>query len=532
MNFFSLKFSKQDTPSLANGILLVGSERFRRICAVHVSGTVSVARGYEYDDNLIVERRKLIKSGVLPPTTHTTSVDIEQIAALYTPSASDAAGPGLLIEQATSAEEKLLKLIADAARARASDVKMVQYDHKTIVRAKIAGRWQSAGEPWTAQEGETAMSYAFDAGGDGSGNINKQKMTFQSFSISPKPGFPLPETVIKLRGQRGYQDNEINVGEHMVFRLFYSEDDDVAGDLDDLGLDEEVHTALAQERATDQGCVIMGGSTGDGKSTTLIRVLDRLTQERNHQIDIVTVEDPVEYRSKSEAITQIPVKSSGEGEAREAAYLRTLMHAMRINPDVCLISEIRDGYGAKQVLQFIASGHKGYTTIHVESANAIMFRLISLGVPPAELAAANITLLLKQTLVPILCQDCCLPLPDEGRARAEQFYDITEHHRLNIRNLEGCSTCVGKYNTEQGQKAWAGYARMSAVAEAITPDETYRKFVENYDSIGALAYWLKPKSEGGMGGTPLRSKIAQLVKSGQVDCFDAIRIAFKAGQRG
>ena len=154
-----------------------------------------------------------------------------------------------------------------------------------------------------------------------------------------------------------------------------------------------------------------------------------------------------------------------------------------------------------------------------------------MGVPPAELAAANITLLLKQSLVPILCQDCCLPLPEDRKTQAEAFFITNDHHWLRVRNALGCETCTHSYGTEQGRKAWAGYARMSAVAEMIRPDNTYRKFVENYDAIGAEDYWLKPIEQGGMGGVPLREKIAALVKSGQVDPFDAIRIAFKPGER-
>jgi general secretion pathway protein E len=532
MNFLSRIVGGQTPTVLENGVLLVGSDRFRSICFVHNSGATSIAHGYEYDDQLTIERRKLLANKQIPHPSTTHSVSLEDIARAYTKAGTDTDATMKVADVSTSASQKLLKLIEDAARARASDVKIFQHDDKTIIRAKIAGRAQSFGVPWTPEEGLTALTYAFDARDEGGGHTTMQATVLQSFSISNKPNFPLPANVVKLRGQKGYQESDVRLGQHMVFRLFYSDDDPVAGDLDDLGFDAEIYNALAAERESDQGCVIVGGSTGDGKSTTLIRMIDRLAEERDGCIDIVTVEDPVEYRSKSESVMQIPVKSSGDGADRQAEYRGTLMHAMRINPDVCVVSEIRDSYGAKEVLQFVASGHKVYTTIHVASANKILFRLIELGVPPAELAGSgDISMLMKQSLVPLLCKSCSLPNTADAIQRAVRHLGFGLEGGLMSRNPKGCPDCLGKYATEKGKAAWAGYERMAAVGEVIRPDDAYFEFVAKHDEAGARRHWLKPIDQGGLGGTTLSAKLELLVKSGRIDITDAIRVGLHSIQK-
>ena len=92
-----------------------------------------------------------------------------------------------------------------------------------------------------------------------------------------------------------------------------------------------------------------------------IRSVQRLIEEKQGRTSVVTIEDPVEMRLDDPAIMQIPVSSAGDGENREEVYRRALMHFSRVNPDVGIISEMRDGYGARQVLQFVSSGHTCYT---------------------------------------------------------------------------------------------------------------------------------------------------------------------------
>ena len=97
-----------------------------------------------------------------------------------------------------------------------------------------------------------------------------------------------------------------------------------------------------------------------------------------------------------------------------------------------------------------------------------------------------------------------------------------DRDRVFLRNPEGCSECRRETN-DIGRLAWSGYMRETAVAGVIEPDETYLGFVRDKDSSGGLQHWLKPRSEGGMGGITIAQKMTELVLAGQVDPRDAVR---------
>ena len=526
------KLLKKQTPAetkvLPNGILDVGSERFRSLCAVHESGIYNVATGNNFTEDYVVERNALIKQRLLPEHSITQEryLPVDEIAKLYGRTGGSEAVADVQ-PTTTPASEKLLHLVEHAARARASDFEIKQGEHKTVIRVKVAGKWRSFGEPWTADEGKKALTFAFNAADGGSGHTSMQKLQLQSFSINHQVGFPLPENVIKLRGQKGYHESATSIGQDMVFRLFYSDDAADTGTLEDLGFDDDIYHALQRERETLEGCVFIGGITGDGKSTTLIRSIDRIVKDTDGEISIVTVEDPVEYVSDADCVKQIPVKSSGDSEERKAEYQKVLHHAVRINPDICIVSEIRDVHAAKEVMEFVASGHKAYTTIHVKTANKIPFRLISMGLPAAELAGGdNITLLMKQSLVQVLCEDCKIPMDADKAAQIVAKYDLDRPSTLYKRNKSGCPSCT-KQLSDLGRTSWAGYARLIAVGEFIEPDDTYFEYVRQQDEAGARKHWLKPMTQGGLGGITITQKIAKMVSRGLVDSEDAKRLGLK-----
>ena len=133
-------------------------------------------------------------------------------------------------------------------------------------------------------------------------------------------------------------------------------------------------------------------------------------EEAEGQLNVVTIEDPVEYPIPG--AVQIAVPTTGSGEERGKHFRNALMHFCRVHPASGMVSEIRDADAARQVLQFIDTGHQVRTTIHVHSANAILFRLLDMGVGTAEVCKpGNIELLMKQTLLPRLCDGCALEEP-------------------------------------------------------------------------------------------------------------------------
>ena len=522
--------------TLENGIIVLPDPAFTAIAACRpATGEYFVVEGKRWDRDFTATVQKYAQSGDLPAmqSNKIRMITMEAIAALYAEADMSFADDASDTDRTQS---KLYQILEDAARARASDIKIYQRSTKTTVRVKIAGREFQMGRPLTVSEGDTILSILFDRRDDGGGETSNVVMSFQSFAISPSPRFKMPTGVIKLRGQKGYHETLSGTAQHMVLRLFYTDKaQEETATLKALGFDDDVFASLARSRRSLKGAIIIGGATGDGKSTTLSRCLAEQYREHDGRISIVTIEDPVEYKMASDGIIQIPIRSAGSPEERKTAYRKALMHFVRINPDVGCISEIRDHEAAKEVLQFVDTGHQVWTTIHVNSANGILFRLIDMGIPPSELSKPDaISLLMKQTLIPILCSHCSQLLSEanvqENLVGSFGSLDETscqalgpDFARVRLRNRAGCPSCLSQEQGDTGQQAWAGYERQVAIAETIEPDENYLLKVRNSDMLGAKKYWLQPREEGGMGGLTIARKIDLLIRSGHVDPRDGIR---------
>ena len=364
------------------------------------------------------------------------------------------------------------------------------------------------------------MGFLFHCKDEGSSQTSYRRASFQGFSIRAGGAVPLPGGISALRCERGPHDPD---ADHLFARLFYTDRLDADMTLERLGFSEEAAALFAEIRMAMQGGVFIGGRAGDGKSTTLAVNLSLQMAEMAGQLNLVTLEDPVEYRIPG--AIQIAVPTAGAGETRAGHFSQALMHFCRVHPASGMVSEIRDADAARQVLQCVDTGHQIWTTIHVHNANAIPFRLIDMGVGPAEVAKpGNVALLMKQTLLPKLCPSCALERPAEGRA-APGSSPVPEGlisrlggiEGLRFRNAEGCEACRRKDGGEVSARAWNGYLGQTAIAETIRPDAGYLGFVRQGDPLGAWAYWRKE-----MGGVPIGVRIRALVKQGAVDPFDAL----------
>ena len=137
-----------------------------------------------------------------------------------------------------------------------------------------------------------------------------------------------------------------------------------------------------------------------------------------------------------------------------------------------------------------------------------------------------VELLLKQTLLPRLCEACALEKPAGGRAVPGW---LSRHLRswplVRFRNPEGCGVCSREEGSAVAGKAWNGYARQIAIAEAIRPDAPYLSFVRQRDPAGAWEHWVSK-----MGGRPIGARIWTLVAAGRADPFDALRKGARVDQ--
>ena len=193
-------------------------------------------------------------------------------------------------------------------------------------------------------------------------------------------------------------------GHDAVLRLFNF--DESLLNLDLLGITEEERSKIEEVISHPRGLVLMVGPTGSGKSTTLYSILNALnTTERK----IITLEDPIEYGIPG--ISQIPIYTNDGGSFAEG-----LRSVLRLDPDVVMVGEIRDGDTARTAIQASITGHLVLSSFHANSTSAAFSRMIDLiGVNP--IFSSSIRLLIAQRLVRRLDKNKEAYHPDESTAR-------------------------------------------------------------------------------------------------------------------
>ena len=483
---------------------------FRRVCAAYPDGRCLIAAGHEADHRLRAALLALRQAGIVPDRLREETATLEEIAASWRAAERAEAGGG-----ATDIARRVGRLFADAAAARASDVAFENDGGACRVFCIVNDRKLPLAEPMPADEGREAMGFLFHCKDEGSAQTSYQRGAFQGFSVRAGGPVPLPATVSALRCQRGPHEPD---GDHLFARLFYRDRIERGMTLERLGFSAEEAAVFAEIRTSLHGGVFIGGAAGDGKSTTLATNLALQMEEADGRLNVVTIEDPVEYPIPG--AVQIAAPTTGSGDERGRRFQEALMHFCRVHPASGMVSEIRDADAARQVLQFVDTGHQVWTTIHVHSANAIPFRLLDMGVSASELCKpGNVKLLMKQTLLPLLCEACALDGPAEGREVPEWLARrLRAWPSVRFRNAQGCAACDREDRGAVAARAWNGYARQTAICEIVRPDAGYLAFVRERDPAGAWSHWLTE-----MGGVPIGVRIWELVASGMADPFDAMR---------
>jgi len=212
------------------------------------------------------------------------------------------------------------------------------------------------------------------------------------------------------------------------------------------------------------GITIVSGPTGSGKSTTLHAALKEI---KNIENNIVTVEDPVEYRL--DGITQIEAK-----EKIGLTFGKALRSVLRQDPDIVLIGEIRDEETADIAIKFSLTGHLVFTTLHANDAPSTITRLVDIGIP-AYLVASSLNLVLAQRLVRKICNNCMEDYtPKESELIAAGISE-EQAKEIDFKKGKGCVHCD---NT--------GYSGRTGIFEIIEVNSDIRKLIfagENQDVI-------------------------------------------------
>jgi general secretion pathway protein E len=218
-------------------------------------------------------------------------------------------------------------------------------------------------------------------------------------------------------------------GERVVMRLL--DKTSVLLQLSDLGMPDERLRVIDELIRTPHGIILVTGPTGSGKTTTLYAAL---TTINNPDINIITIEDPVEYQI--EGIGQIQVNPK-----IGLTFANGLRSIVRQDPDVILVGEIRDLETVEIAIQSALTGHLVFSTLHTNDSASAVTRLIDMGTEPF-LVSSSVIAIMAQRLVRVICSYCKVPFtPDEESLETIGITPEMLDGRPIYRG-EGCPACL------------------------------------------------------------------------------------------
>ena len=300
----------------------------------------------------------------------------------------------------------------------------------------------------------------------------------------------------------GDQDIDVRVstiptsfGERLVLRLLNKSGSLL--ELRDLGLAADRLEVFQKLAASPNGIILVTGPTGSGKTTTLYAILQSINKPG---INIITIEDPVEYQMKG--ISQIQVNPK-----IDLTFARGLRSIVRQDPDVILIGEIRDKETADIAVQSALTGHLVFSTLHTNDSPSAITRLVDIGVEPF-LISSSVLAVFAQRLVRVLCRECKQPTNPQKvylqsiGVRPEQFANAA------IFKAAGCEKCFQ-----------TGYRGRIGIFEIMRMSEELRGLIlQTFDSNRIKALAVKEKM------TTLRQDGIRKVLEGTTTIEEVLRV--------
>jgi len=313
-------------------------------------------------------------------------------------------------------------LLLRALRDKASDIHIEPCDHHIRVRFRIDGRLIEVMTPPKHMLNSVISRLKILANLDIAERMGPQDGKFQIRYESRTIDFRL--STLPVVG-----------GEKAVMRILDS--NGVAKDLTKLGYEERCLADMQKAINSSYGMLLVTGPTGSGKSTTLYASVREVSTP---EINVVTVEDPVEYRM--DGINQVPVNPK-----RGLTFAGALRSILRQDPDVVLIGEIRDTETAEIAVKAALTGHLVLSTLHTNDASSTITRLVDMGIDPF-MVSTSLLCVAAQRLARVLCPHCRQQV-DLPRAELESVgfrdEDFVTGFQLFAANQAGCPRCTGGY---------------------------------------------------------------------------------------
>jgi type IV pilus assembly protein PilB len=272
--------------------------------------------------------------------------------------------------------------------------------------------------------------------------------------------------------------------------------------LDVVGFDESDIVKFRRYIKEPYGMVLVTGPTGSGKTTTLYAALSEI---KNDEDKIITIEDPVEYQIKG--ITQIPVN-----EKKGLTFARGLRSILRHDPDKILVGEIRDQETAQIAINAALTGHLVFTTVHANNVLDVLGRFLNMGVEPYNFVS-SLNCILAQRLVRVICSHCRTLVHYDDAYLRESGLDVNEWRDFPFYEGSGCIECGG-----------TGFHGRTAIHELLDLTERIREMILDRRPASEIK---RIAREEGM--TFLRESALQRVRAGVSTLKEINKVTFIEG---
>jgi MSHA biogenesis protein MshE len=396
---------------------------------------------------------------------------------------------GALLGVAAAVEDapvvKLLQsLFEDAIQVRASDIHIEPQERKLQIRFRIDGMLHLQTETDSKIAPALVLRLKLVSGLD----ISEKRLPQDGrFHISVR-GNAVDVRISSMPTQ---------YGESVVMRLL-NQDSGLLG-LERLGMPSHILDRVRHAVGRPSGMVLVTGPTGSGKTTSLYAALSEInTPERK----IITVEDPVEYRLPG--INQVQVH-----EKIDLTFERVLRSALRQDPDVILVGEMRDRATAEIGLRAAMTGHMVLSTLHTNDAASTPIRLLDMGVPP-YMVAMSLNLVLAQRLLRVVCENCAKP--HRPTAQEQEWLRTEMDERPTGGGFAkgiGCSQCNG-----------TGYVGRTGVYEMLEMTHTLVE-AANHEKPAEFVRMARQQ----IGNATLTHDAVRLALTGRTSIDEAMRIS-------
>jgi len=356
----------------------------------------------------------------------------------------------LTIDRLTSDQSPIIKLVDstlfNALQRRASDIHIETRDREVVIKYRIDGVLYQAMEPIDRKFHQTIIS-----------SIKVMSELDISEKRVPQDGR------FKLRIKGRTVDFRVSImpsvhGEDCVIRILDKESTNrefASLSLDVCGFEEREVVRMRRFIKEPYGMVLVTGPTGSGKTTTLYAAISEI---KNDEDKIITIEDPVEYQLPG--ITQIPVN-----EKKGLTFARGLRSILRHDPDKIMVGEIRDAETAQIAIQSALTGHLVFTTVHANNVVDVLGRFLNMGVEPYNFVSA-LNCILAQRLVRLICASCKRPVKATKDQLVASSLDPARYIGYTFFEGKGCIDCNG-----------TGYTGRTAIAELLDMSDRIREMI-------------------------------------------------------